>query len=304
MDWSRFTLDWGAAYRQSLELLSRLFTDPSAPFWWPTLVAALLGATVLTAAARSKSRGFSSSALKPFAKELPVDVLCLLGYIYTQALMAPLLLLATIAGTTAVILTAGMPSTPASEAGFWAGLAVAALVFVCSDFMLYWSHRLFHWLKPLWLLHRLHHQPEVLTPITAFRFWPPETAVHFAAFALGEGIALGIAAEFLGTSLSPLKFAGINVFLAAWYLAFSHLRHSHVALYFPRWLSYVVLSPHMHQAHHSADPGLHNRNFGSGLGVWDWLFGTLHIPAREERFRFGVATFEGDPVSLTMEMKR
>ena len=33
----------------------------------------------------------------------------------------------------------------------------------------------------------------MLTPITAFRFWPPEAFVHFVAFNFGQGLALGLA---------------------------------------------------------------------------------------------------------------
>jgi sterol desaturase/sphingolipid hydroxylase (fatty acid hydroxylase superfamily) len=44
----------------------------------------------------------------------------------------------------------------------------------------------------------------------------------------------------------------------------------------------------MHQLHHSADVAHHDKNFATVFAFWDRIFGTLHIPAREERFRFGV----------------
>src|SRR4051812_37176088 len=302
MDWSRYRLDWESAYRTWAELLLGFVTDPRAPFWWPTLAVAALGAALLFALAGSRfARHAASANTSAYLKELPVDVLCFLGYTLTQALMGPFLALATIAGTAAVILTAGIPA-PASQSPFAVNFAVAALAFACGDFCLYWSHRLFHRVNFLWALHKLHHQPAVLTPITAFRFWPPETAVHLAAFSLGEGIAFGIAAEFLGMSLSPTKFAGINVFLIAWFVAFSHLRHSPVALYFPRWLSFILVSPHMHQVHHSSDSTLHNRNFGTALALWDWMFGTLHVPAREERFSFGLTPVARAATSFGTEL--
>jgi sterol desaturase/sphingolipid hydroxylase (fatty acid hydroxylase superfamily) len=50
----------------------------------------------------------------------------------------------------------------------------------------------------------------------------------------------------------------------------------------------VLVSPHMHQAHHSADAAQHDKNFATVFSLWDWMFGTLYLPAREERFRFGV----------------
>jgi len=219
---------------------------------------------------------------------MPVDVLCLLGYTYTQVLMAPLLIAVGLSGTW-LVLSLGAPAISIQLEGFAADLTVAALAFVMADFCLYWSHRLFHAVRPLWALHVLHHRPPVLTPITAFRFWPPEVACHLLAFNLGEGIAFGIGALFFGVHVTPVKYAGVNVFLIAWYLAFSHLRHSHFALYFPAWLSRILVSPHMHQAHHSTDPSQHNRNFGTALAIWDWLFRTLYVPHKNERFRFGVS---------------
>jgi sterol desaturase/sphingolipid hydroxylase (fatty acid hydroxylase superfamily) len=293
MDWSRYRVDWDAAYGTWVDLLRNLLTDPRAPFWWPTLLAAVVAAGIIYVSTRRHPRVGSetSPASSAYFKELPVDVLCLLGHTFTQAFMAPLLLLATIGGTALVIITFGMPSA-GTTSDFATNLAVACLAFACGDFCLYWSHRLFHWLRPLWAMHKLHHQPAVLTPITAFRFWPPETAFHLAAFSVGEGVAFGIAAKFLGISLSPVKFAGINVFLVAWYVSFSHLRHSPVAMYFPRWLSFILVSPHMHQVHHSDDPGLHNRNFGTAFAVWDWIFGTLHIPRKNERFSFGLRSVQ------------
>lgn len=39
----------------------------------------------------------------------------------------------------------------------------------------------------------------MLTPLTAFRFWPPEAFVHFAAFNLGSGLALGTICLVAGT---------------------------------------------------------------------------------------------------------
>jgi sterol desaturase/sphingolipid hydroxylase (fatty acid hydroxylase superfamily) len=49
------------------------------------------------------------------------------------------------------------------------------------------------------------------------------------------------------------------------------------------------VSPAHHQVHHSTLPQHFDKNFGSCLAVWDWAFGTLHIPAREnEVASFGV----------------
>ena len=49
------------------------------------------------------------------------------------------------------------------------------------------------------------------------------------------------------------------------------------------------MSPAHHQVHHSTSPVHFNKNLGSCLAVWDWVFGTLHVPAKKpEVSSFGV----------------
>lgn len=298
MDFSRYRIDLPTAYSAWLDYLQVLFTQARAPFWWPTLAAALAG-VLLVAWMRNAGTGVSLSSradapspgagwrrFVPYLRELPVDVLCLLGYLFTQVMMAPVLSGVTVLAIS-LVFAAGVPAVLDAPPGFGVQMAVAAMAFVCADFFLYWSHRLFHW-GPFWRLHALHHRPAVLTPITAFRFWPPEVACHLFAFSLGEGIAFGVASQLFGLGVTPVIWLGVNVFLLAWFLAFSHLRHSHVPLPFPNWLSHVLVSPHMHQAHHSVDPAHHQRNLGTALALWDWMFGTLYLPHAGEKFRFGV----------------
>ncbi len=40
-------------------------------------------------------------------------------------------------------------------------------------------------------------------------------------------------------------------------------------------LGRIFVSPAHHQVHHSANPKHFNKNFGSCLALWDWMFGTL-----------------------------
>lgn len=271
--------------------MAGIVTDVRALFWWPTLATALFGALIflaLNGRDRTAAPAAERKSPRAFLRELPMDIACYLGYTFTQVLMAKSLFWVTVGGVSLVFVVAGALPGPAAAPLFSEQLAVAALAFFLSDFCLYWSHRLFHGPRSLWWFHRLHHNPPVLTPITAFRFWPPEAVCHFAAFNFGEGVAFGIANLAFGANITPLSYLGVNVFLLAWSLAFSHLRHSHVALYYPRWLSHILVSPHMHQAHHSVDPRHYQSNFGTALALWDWLFGSLYIPHKEERFSFGV----------------
>jgi sterol desaturase/sphingolipid hydroxylase (fatty acid hydroxylase superfamily) len=72
----------------------------------------------------------------------------------------------------------------------------------------------------------------------------------------------------------------------------ANLRHSHVWLSYGRALEHVAISPAQHQIHHSADRRHFDRNFGSALAIWDWLFGTLYVTRERERLTFGLSAAE------------
>jgi len=61
-------------------------------------------------------------------------------------------------------------------------------------------------------------------------------------------------------------------------------------------LGRIFVSPAHHQVHHSANPKHFNKNFGSCLALWDWMFGTLYVP--EEPLTFG---FPGQPTAHTVK---
>src|SRR5579864_248392 len=85
------------------------------------------------------------------------------------------------------------------------------------------------------------------------------------------------------TAASGVLFA---VYMAGW----GHLQHSQFWLSCTGLAGRIFLSPAHHQIHHSNNPIHFDKNFGAGLAVWDWLFGTLHIPQRfNEHLRFGTA---------------
>ena len=69
------------------------------------------------------------------------------------------------------------------------------------------------------------------------------------------------------------------------------LRHSHFPVSFGP-LDRVILSPHMHQLHHSAKLEHWDRNFGNKLSIWDWCFGTVVKPSKDEEFIYGLGNVE------------
>lgn len=297
---------------QWLVSLAGTLTEPGSPFWWPTILLAVLAAVGMGLAAGRSVAEIRRQALpcdgRRALRHLGIDLACFAANAALPFLAGPLLFLMSATGAAIAFLLLlpvfGQPVQGALIETPVAMVLCALLPFMASDFALYWSHRLFHRFPLLWRAHRLHHAPEVLTPLTAFRFWPQEQIVHMGGASLLNGFAVGAIATAYGAQVTPLTLLGVNVFTLAWNLALSHLRHSHIALPFPRWLSYVLVSPHMHQAHHSADAAQHDKNFATVFALWDWIFGTLYLPAKGERFRFGVDEAAVAPAPAAAAMPR
>jgi len=152
----------------------------------------------------------------------------------------------------------------------------------------YWvDHYLSHRIPMLWDFHKVHHTAEVLSPLTNFRVHPVDSIVFANILGVFIGVTSGVMSYVqLG---SGFEIGGQNLILVAFFFVTVHLQHSHLWIATTGLLGRVVLSPAHHQLHHSDNPIHFNKNFGSCLSVWDWLFGTLHMPERQrERLTFGV----------------
>ena len=129
-----------------------------------------------------------------------------------------------------------------------------------TDFLLYWNHRLFHD-GFLWKYHAVHHAPKDVEWISAARFHPVNLAIGTCA--------ADIAALLSG--ISPEVFIALGPFTTV-YSLFVHANLD--------WtlgpLKYLVVSPVFHRWHH--DVTVRDRNFASTFSLWDWMFGTFHMP--------------------------
>jgi sterol desaturase/sphingolipid hydroxylase (fatty acid hydroxylase superfamily) len=154
----------------------------------------------------------------------------------------------------------------------------------------YWiDHYLAHNIPFLWEFHKVHHQAEVLTPLTNFRVHPVDSIVFYNIQAVVMGITGGLVNYGLGEPVQPFTIAGSNVLVLTFTYLVGHLQHSHFWIVFTGVWGRLFLSPAHHQIHHSTNPMHFNKNLGACLGIWDWLFGTLHVPGRKrEKLNFGV----------------
>jgi sterol desaturase/sphingolipid hydroxylase (fatty acid hydroxylase superfamily) len=146
-----------------------------------------------------------------------------------------------------------LPSQP------WA-LQVAE-IFVVSELLGYWAHRLSHSVPLLWRLHAVHHSNTEMDFLAAQRQHPLEAIWHLGVANLPI-IALGFDVEPL------LGF----ILLQKLYTAFLH---ANVRIGYGRF-TLILASPQFHHWHH--DVSLRG-NFSSTLPIFDKLFGSYHLPS-------------------------
>jgi sterol desaturase/sphingolipid hydroxylase (fatty acid hydroxylase superfamily) len=151
----------------------------------------------------------------------------------------------------------------------WAAIVAGVIAL---DLVIYTQHYVFHHVPVLWRLHRMHHADLDIDVTTGVRFHPLEILLSLA-IKMAAVVALGIPA------LAVLIF---EVLLNAT----SMFNHSNVALPLrldgiARW---IVVTPQMHQVHHSIERAETDSNFGFNLPWWDRLFGTYRAkPAAGEQ---------------------
>jgi sterol desaturase/sphingolipid hydroxylase (fatty acid hydroxylase superfamily) len=92
---------------------------------------------------------------------------------------------------------------------------------------------------------------------------------------------------FIGLA-DTLSFMGFNFLTFCFYTLGAHLRHSHIRLSYPKWLSYLLISPLQHQVHHSYLDKHINKNFGGVFAIWDLWFKSLYFPKKNEPITLGV----------------
>jgi len=182
---------------------------------------------------------------------------------------------------TAALTALAGPGPAAAEGGAiiaWR-IAYTVLFFVAWDFGRFLAHWLQHVVPLLWQFHKVHDSAECLNILTSSRAHPVDLVVMALGGALFGGLATGVGFYLAGPdAITPYVFLGQHALIAAYNLI-GTLRHTHVWLGYGR-LERWLISPAMHQLHHSALPEHWNKNNGFALAIWDRLFGTWH-PTRD-----------------------
>ncbi len=167
-------------------------------------------------------------------------------------------------------------------------------VFLVADFVHYWVHRVFH-SRWLWDFHKVHHSAAVLVPATASRIHIVEKIVGKVADGIFIGLYAGIFYYLCGGEISRYTFFGVTYLVFIFNSLAANLRHSHVWLSFGPTVEHFINSPAQHQIHHSAAPKHFNKNFGTNLSIWDWMFGSLYVTQHTpEAITFGLGKRENE----------
>ncbi|MDP9127645.1 MAG: sterol desaturase family protein [Pseudomonadota bacterium] len=188
-----------------------------------------------------------------------------------------------------------LPLDVAPAAGKPVGWAAVVLYTVASlllsELFYYISHRLTHTIPALWEFHKVHHSAEVMTPLTVYRMHPLDMWFNMLCRNIGLGLAAGVFLFFYPDIKGVITVAGVNIGIFVTNVVGANLRHTHIWMRFGRIIEHIVVSPAQHQIHHSAAKKHFDKNFGSFLSIWDWVFGSLYIPADDERVtRFGLGS--------------
>lgn len=142
----------------------------------------------------------------------------------------------------------------------------------------YLAHYIEHQVKPLWMIHLVHHTDHKVDTTTANRHHPLESLIRFM-FTLFGVLVVGtpIAIVFLYQSLS---------------LVATQFTHANIKM--PKkvddLLSYVLVSPDMHKVHHHHVLPYTDSNYGNIFSIWDRIFGTF-MKLDREKLVYGVDVF-------------
>lgn len=145
----------------------------------------------------------------------------------------------------------------------------------------YLAHFTEHKVKPLWMVHLVHHTDHKVDTTTANRHHPLESMIRFAftlfgVFIVGTPIAIVMLYQSCSLILTQFNHANIKMSKGL-----------------DKLLSYFIVSPDMHKVHHHHLLPYTDANYGNIFSLWDRLFGTyMHLD--REKIVYGVDTFPNE----------
>ena len=142
----------------------------------------------------------------------------------------------------------------------------------------YLAHFTEHKVKPLWMIHLVHHTDHNVDATTANRHHPLESLIRYLFTLFGVlivGAPMGVVMLYQSLSLVLSQFIHANIKLPR---------------KLDKVLSYIIVSPDMHKVHHHYKLPYTDSNYGNIFSIWDRLFGTF-LEYDRDHIVYGVDTF-------------
>jgi sterol desaturase/sphingolipid hydroxylase (fatty acid hydroxylase superfamily) len=293
-------VDWSLGIAHFLGGLNKLLLSPGSPFSLTSLLCALCIAAGFIAVRRHRRN--RRICVRTIARALfPKRVFCAstytdVGYLYYNLFVHGLAFGWALLsyeyltnGFIAELVVVFGPVTPSALPAVVTQPVITVALFLSYEIGYWLHHWLCHRVPFMWEFHRVHHSAEVLTPLTNFRVHPVDTIIFANILAITAAVANGVTHYALGDTSHQYALSGTNIILIVFIHIYVHLQHTELWIPFRGVFGRIFVSPAHHQVHHSDNPAHFNRNFGSCLAIWDWLFGTLYIPKKQrEKLHFGV----------------
>ena len=148
----------------------------------------------------------------------------------------------------------------------------------------YLAHYTEHRIKPLWMVHLVHHSDHKVDTTTANRHHPLESIVRFVFTLFGVFI--------VGTPIA------IVMLYQSMSLVFTQFNHANIRMpkQLDKLLSYFIVSPDMHKVHHHNLLPYTDSNYGNIFSIWDRLLGTYMYLDRD-KIVYGVDTFPDEKIN-------
>lgn len=155
-----------------------------------------------------------------------------------------------------------------------AGVFTWVLLFLLTDLVWYWYHRLAHEINIFWAAHVVHHQSEdfnytVSARITVFQavircmFWGVLPLIGFPPVMISIFLLIhGLYPFFIHTQV-----------LGKW-----------------GWFEKILVTPTHHGIHHASNPQYLDKNYGDVLIIWDKLFGTFAREQQDVKIEYGLTS--------------
>jgi len=152
----------------------------------------------------------------------------------------------------------------------------------------YLAHFTEHKIKPLWMVHLVHHSDHKVDTTTANRHHPLESIIRFA-FTLFGVLIVG----------APIAIVMIYQSLS---LVFTQFTHANIKMSrsLDKLLSYFIVSPDMHKVHHHNLLPYTDSNYGNIFSIWDRLLGTYKYLDRD-KIVYGVDTFPDEKINSSLK---